>query len=131
MRSRVVIDTNVLIYATFADSEHHDEAYSVLQRHDIVIPYVVLYEYLWALAKLTGDVEVVKTKVDELSDFPLVHEDLSVIHRGISMLKEDGAPLSMINDYIILSVAMSEGALATYDKTLRRLAAKRHVATII
>ena len=131
MRSRVAIDTNVLIYATFADSEHHDEAYSILQRHDVVIPYVVLYEYLWALAKLTGDVEVVKTKLDELSDFPLVHEDLSVIHRGISMLKEDGAPLSMINDYIILSVAMSEGALATYDKTLRRLAAKRHVATII
>jgi len=131
MRSRVVIDTNVLIYATFADSEHHDEAYSILQRHDVVIPYVVLYEYLWALAKLTGNVEVVETKVDELSDFPLVHEDLSVIRRGISMLKEDGAPLSMINDYIILSVAMSEGALATYDKTLRKLAAKRQVAMII
>ena len=131
MRSRVVIDTNVLIYATFADSEHHDEAYSILQRHDVVIPYVVLYEYLWALAKLTGDVEVVKTKVDELSDFPLVHEDLSVIRRGISMLKEDGAPLSMINDYIILSVAMSEGALATYDKTLKKLAANKQVAMII
>jgi len=130
MRSRVVIDASVLIYATFVDSEHHDEAYSVLQRHDIVIPYVVLYEYLWALAKLTREVEVVKTKPDELSDFPFVHEDLSVIRRGISMLKEDGAPLSMINDYIILSMAMSEGALATYDKALRRLAAKRQVATI-
>jgi len=126
----VVIDASVLIYATFVDSEHHDEAYSVLQRHDIVIPYVVLYEYLWALAKLTREVEVVKTKPDELSDFPFVHEDLSVIRRGISMLKEDGAPLSMINDYIILSMAMSEGALATYDKALRRLAAKRQVATI-
>jgi len=53
MRSRVVIDANVLIYATFVDSEHHDEAYSILQRHDVVILYVVLYEYLWALAKLT------------------------------------------------------------------------------
>jgi len=127
----VVIDTNVLIYATFVDSEHHGEAYNILQRHDVVIPYVVLYEYLWALAKLTGEVEVVKTKVDELSDFPLVHEDLSVIRRGISMLKEDGAPLSMINDYIILSVAMSEGALATYDKTLKKLAAKKQVAMII
>jgi len=126
----VVIDTNVLIYATFVDSEHHDEAYSILQRHDVVIPYVVLYEYLWALAKLTREVEVVKTKPDELSDFPFVHEDLSVIRRGISMLKEGGAPLSMVNDYIILSMAMSEGALATYDKALRRLAAKRQVATI-
>jgi len=37
----------------------------------------------------------------------------------------------MINDYIILSVAMSEGALATYDKTLKKLAAKKQVAMII
>jgi len=83
------------------------------------------------LSQVDGEVEVVKTKLDELSDFPLLHEDLSIVHRGISMPKEDGAPLSMINDYIILSVAMSEGALATYDEALRRLAAKRHVAIII
>jgi len=37
----------------------------------------------------------------------------------------------MINDCIILSVAMSEGALATYDKTLKKLAAKKQVAMII
>jgi len=53
MRSRAVIDTNVLIYATFVGGEYHDEAYSILQGHGVVIPYVVLYEYLWALAKLT------------------------------------------------------------------------------
>ena len=91
MRSRAVIDTNVLIYATFVDCEHHDEAYSILQRHGVVISYVVLYECLWALAKLTGEVEVVKTKLDELSDSSLVHEDLSIVHRGISMLRGNGA----------------------------------------
>ena len=53
MRLRAVIDRNALIYATFVGGEHHDEACSILQRHGIVIPYVVLYEYLWALAKLT------------------------------------------------------------------------------
>jgi hypothetical protein len=102
----------------------------MLQRHDVAIPYIVLYEYLWVLAKLTGDVDVVRTKLDELSDFPLIHEDLKIMRRGASMLKEDGAPLSMLNDYIILSVAMSEGALATCDKTLRRLAAKRQVVVM-
>jgi predicted nucleic acid-binding protein len=130
MRSRVVIDTNVLVYATFVDNEHHHEAYHILQRHDIAIPYIVLYEYLWVLARLTGDVDVVRTKLDELSDFPLIHEDLSALRRGVSMLKEDSAPLSMLNDYIILSIATSEGALATYDKTLRRLAAKKQVVVV-
>jgi predicted nucleic acid-binding protein len=130
MRSRVVIDTNVLVYATFVDNEYHYEAYRMLQRRDVAIPYIVLYEYLWVLARPTGDVDIVMTKLDELSDFPPIHEDLKVMRRGISMLKEDGAPLSMLNDYIILSVSMSEGALATYDKTLRRLAAKRQVAVM-
>jgi len=46
------------------------------------------------------------------------------------MLRENGAPLSMINDYIILFVAMFKGALATYDEMLRRLVAKRHVVII-
>jgi predicted nucleic acid-binding protein len=72
----------------------------------------------------------VRTKLDEPSDFPLIHEDLKIMRGGISMLKEDGAPLFMLNDYIILSVAMSEGALATYDKTLRKLAAKRQVVVM-
>jgi predicted nucleic acid-binding protein len=73
------------------------------------MPYIVLYEYLWVLARLTGDVDVVRTKLNEPSDFPPIHEDLKITHKGISLLKEDGAPLSLLNDYIILSIAMSEG----------------------
>ncbi|MCC6042976.1 MAG: hypothetical protein LM598_05045 [Candidatus Verstraetearchaeota archaeon] len=46
------------------------------------MPYIVLYEYLWVLARLTGDVDVVRTKLNEPSDFPLIHEDLKITHKG-------------------------------------------------
>jgi len=45
-------------------------------------------------------------------------------------MRNDSAPITMMNDYIILSVAMLKGALATYDKKLRNLANKRGITVI-
>lgn len=45
---------------------------------------------------------------------------------AIRMAAEDGARPSDVNDYIIMASALNRGlALATYDKALRRAAAKR------
>jgi len=129
-KSRVVVDTNVLIYATIEDSEHHEEAYRILMEKHIVIPYVVLYEYLWVLLKLTNNVKFTKIKIEELKDFQLLHEDIDIIQTGLEALSKDGAPLTMANDYIILAIAMLEGALATYDKRLRKLANKYGIGVI-
>jgi Predicted nucleic acid-binding protein, contains PIN domain len=129
-RSRIVVDTNVLIYATIEDSEHHKEAYRIVTKRHIVIPYVVLYEYLWVLLKLTNDVKFTKIKIEELKTFQLLHEDIDTIRTGLEILNKDGAPPTTANDYIILATAMLEGALATYDKRLRKLA-ERHGVNVI
>ena len=124
MRHRVVVDTNVLVYATFEDSEHHKEAYAVLQENEIVVPCIVLYEYLWVLVRLTGNPSFLELKMKELSDFELICEDYETVRRGIGRMLEEGASLETLNDYIVFSVALREGALATYDKKLRKLASR-------
>jgi len=126
----VVVDTNVLVYATFEDMEHHEEAYDILLKYNVVIPYIVLYEFLGVLARLTKNISVIMIKLSELTEFEIIHEDLDVVRSGIVMMRDDNAPIDMMNDYVILSVAMLEGSLATYDRRLRNLASKRGVVVI-
>jgi predicted nucleic acid-binding protein len=126
----VVVDTNVLVYATFEDMEHHEEAYDILLKYNVVIPYIVLYEFLGVLARLTKNISVIMIKLSELTEFEIIHEDLDVVRSGIVMMRDDNAPIDMMNDYVILSVAMLEGSLATYDRRLRNLASKRGVVVM-
>ncbi|MFP3207172.1 MAG: PIN domain-containing protein [Caldivirga sp.] len=126
----MVVDTNVLVYATFEDMEHHEEAYDILLKYNVVIPYIVLYEFLGVLARLTKNISVIMIKLSELTEFEIIHEDLDVVRSGIVMMRDDNAPIDMMNDYVILSVAMLEGSLATYDRRLRNLASKRGVVVM-
>jgi len=64
----------------------------IVTKRDIVIPYVVLYEYLWVLLKLTNDVKFTKIKIEELKTFQLLHEDIDTIRTGLEILNKDGAP---------------------------------------
>jgi len=130
MKQRVVVDTNVLVYATFEDMKHHEEAYDILLKYNVVIPYIVLYEFLGVLARLTKNISVIMIKLSELTEFEIIHEDLDVVRSGIVMMRDDNAPIDMMNDYVILSVAMLEGSLATYDRRLRNLASKRGVVVM-
>lgn len=45
---RAVIDTNVLIFAHFEDSEYHEEARKILSSlNEWIIPFIVVIELLW------------------------------------------------------------------------------------
>ncbi|MDT7903091.1 MAG: PIN domain-containing protein, partial [Caldivirga sp.] len=112
------------------DMEHHEEAYDILLKYNVVIPYIVLYEFLGVLARLTKNISVIMIKLSELTEFEIIHEDLDVVRSGIVMMRDDNAPIDMMNDYVILSVAMLEGSLATYDSRLRNLASKRGVVVM-
>ncbi|BCU68036.1 PIN domain nuclease [Sulfolobales archaeon HS-7] len=127
----IIVDTNVLVYSTFEDSENHTRALDIIQREDVKIPQIVVYEFLWVLAKVTSNVSVINTKVEELREFEIICEGPETVLVGVKMLKEDRKPLRMLNDYVILALAKGvKGDLATYDEKLRKIAKKRGVRVI-
>ncbi|MEM0373061.1 MAG: PIN domain-containing protein [Sulfolobaceae archaeon] len=127
----IIVDTNILVYSTFEDSENHSKALEIIEKEDVKIPQIVIYEFLWVLAKLTSDVSLIKTKIEELREFEIICESPETILNSVKMLKEDGKPLKMLNDYIILALAKGlKGDLATYDEKLRKIAEKHGVRII-
>jgi predicted nucleic acid-binding protein len=127
----IVVDTNILVYSTFEDSENHSKALEIIEKEDVKIPQIVVYEFLWVLAKLTSNVSLIKTKIEELREFEIICESQEIILNGVKMLKEDGKPLKMLNDYVILALAKElKGDLATYDEKLMKIAEKHGVRII-
>ncbi|BAB65747.1 PIN domain-containing protein [Sulfurisphaera tokodaii] len=116
------------MYSTFEDSERHKEAMKILTENEVVIPQIVVYEYIWVLARLTNNVDLVKQKLEELKDFEIAKEDLEDMIKGIEMLKKDNKPIRMLNDYIILAIAKRLNiGLATYDIELVKAGVRNSV----
>lgn len=132
---KVLVDTNVLIYETFEDSERHAEATDIVYTNEVYIPTIVLHEYIWLLLRhFSISYAQVAAKLEQLLSEKNIHvicENLSDLAAGIRMAAEDGAKPSNINDYIILASAFNRGlALATYDRELRRAGARRAVTVL-
>ncbi|MEZ0346485.1 MAG: PIN domain-containing protein [Infirmifilum sp.] len=126
----LILDTNVLVYASLEDSEHHEEALALLNEEDATVPQIVVYEYLRVIAELTGDPGFVAAKARELAELQVLCEAPRVLRLGVELWAKQGAPLRDLNDYIILALALTYRAdLATYDQALRRLAEKHGVKT--
>ncbi len=134
---KVLVDTNVLVYDTVEDSEHHNDAVAIIDSAtELVIPSIVIHEYIWVMARhLNINLNLIALKLREyLMDPPRVNyllEDLSIYDRALNMMIEDRASTRDINDYLILSMAISENAvLATFDLDLARRAIKRNVRVV-
>jgi len=132
---KLLPDTNVLIYETVEDSEHHEEACRILdQAKEVFIPSIILHEYLWVAPKLGIDMKVVLAKIVEYLEDPRTYyfaEWLDIYRSAIKMLLEDGKSHKELNNYIILAVAHEEGlVLATYDSELKEVATRRNVRVI-
>ena len=132
---RLLPDTNVLIYETVEDSDHHAEACSLLDKaSEIHVPSIVLHEYVWVASKLGIGLKIILAKAAEYLNEPRAYyfaEPLSAYRSAIAMLLEDGADRRSFNDYLILAVALrSKLTLATYDRELREAAVKRGVKVL-
>ncbi|MEM1848701.1 MAG: PIN domain-containing protein [Thermofilaceae archaeon] len=126
----LVLDTNVLVYASVEDSEFHEESLKLLNERDSVIPQIVVYEYIRVIAELTWDPLFVLTKIRELAEYNVLCEPLHVVQRGVQLWAERNAPIRELNDCVILALALTLNAeLATYDRKLRRLAEELGVPT--
>jgi len=132
---KLLPDTNILIYETVEDSEHHEEACKLFdQAKQIFIPSIIIHEYIWVASKLGIDMKIVLAKVSEYLEDPRVFyfaESLDIYRNAVKMLLEDGRQFRELNDYIILAVACKEKlTLATYDHELGKAAIRRNVKII-
>lgn len=132
----LIVDTNVLIYEAFEDSEHHEEACRIVySAESIAIPTIVIYEYVWLLTrKFKIEFPRVAEKVEQLlseENIELLCEEFSDIVGALRIASEDRAPPSELNDYVIISIALRHKArIATYDKKLSKAASIRGLKTI-
>lgn len=133
---RVLPDTNVLVYDTVEDSEHHTIAMNMIERAgSIILPSIVIHEYVWVMLKaISVSPEIVATKVNEYANDPrsrYLLEGADTIAYALRMLHDHGANASKINDYIILAVALkSKAVLATFDTELKAHAIEKGLDTL-
>jgi predicted nucleic acid-binding protein len=125
-----VIDTNVLIFDTFEDSEFHKTAVSGLDSlQKWHIPGIVFHELVWFFKGRAIQVSLVNIKVEEYlrnekTEFsPCTADDLRF---AVSHLRE----YHEYNDLVILSVAKRlDVPLFSFDDDLKK-SAKRHAVDL-
>jgi len=129
-------DTNVLVYETVEDSPHHEEAADIVDSAgEIILPSIVLHEYIWVMVgKLGVPPGFVVQKLQEYFGDPRIRylaEPPTVLYQALRLLEEHNASPREVNDYIVLATAMYHGAvLTTFDEKLRKLAEKLGVETV-
>jgi uncharacterized protein len=123
-----VIDTNVLVFDTFEDSESHKAAASGLDSlHEWHIPSMVFHELVWFFKGRAIQVSRVNPKVEEYlrnekTRFsPCTEDDLRFAAGHLKDYHE-------YNDLVILSVAKRLGmSLFTFDEGLKKSARRNAV----
>ncbi|MHB8700305.1 MAG: PIN domain-containing protein [Nitrososphaerales archaeon] len=119
------MDTNVLIFDTFEDSEFHKEALNGLDSipgwH---IPAIVFHELVWFFRSEEIDLKRTNSKVEEYLTnekcvfSPCIVDDVRFAASRINNYKN-------YNDFVVLSVARRlELPLFTFDEDLRKIASK-------
>jgi len=126
-----VVDTNVLIFDTFEDSEFHVEAMKLLDSlKRWILPSIVFHEYVWFMKGEKLDLSFSREKVTEYltqaktNTVPIQVDDILF---SIQRIKEHRD----YNDFLILSVAKRMGhALLTFDEKLKKHANQHGVRTL-
>lgn len=126
-----VIDTNILIFDTFEDSEFHEEARGQLDSLERwILPLIVFHEYVWFMKAEKLDLSFCQEKVIEYLTraktipAPIQIDDILFSIRRIEDFRD-------YNDFLILSVAKRmRHPLLTLDENLKRYANRHGVRTL-
>lgn len=126
-----VVDTNILIFDTFEDSEFHAEARKLLDSLERwILPSIVFHEYVWFMKGEKLDLGFSQEKVTEYlthaktTPVPTQVDDILFSIERIEEYRD-------YNDFLILSAAKRMGhPLLTFDERLKRHANRHGVRTL-
>jgi predicted nucleic acid-binding protein len=127
----VVVDTNVLIFDTFEDSEYHREASSGLESIERwLLPDIVFHEFVWFFRGENYPLSRAKLKVEEY-----LTNEKSLFSQGtpddVRYALKVVSSYSDYNDAVILSMSKRLGfPLFTFDVELRKKAGRLGVQTV-
>jgi predicted nucleic acid-binding protein len=133
---KLLPDTNVLIYDTIEDCEHHSLAADIIDKAaEIYMLPIVVHEYIWVMLKLVqASPSFVSVKVQEYLEDPktvYMLENVDVLTNSLRIIEEDKQNIKEVNDYIILATALKYNlTLATFDKKLKKTASERKLKVI-
>ena len=134
--TRLLPDTNVLVYETVEDSVRHSDAVKLLDSaREIILPAIVVHEYVWVMTRKLGvDPIIVAAKLKEYMEDPRTKYTAEPIHALVSALKmlaEIQASHKEVNDFIIIATAKHYNAvIASFDAKLKIYASRLGVETI-
>ena len=129
-KERIVVDTTVLVRATFEDYEDHQKNLDILTSYDIILPEVVIYEFLGILIEYVNDIDTIYKVINNLELFEIESIKIKDIKEALKMIKENNKKLSKsnLNDFILLSIVKRLNcSFITYDEDLKGIAKKYNV----
>ena len=129
-KERIVVDTNILVRATFEDYEDHQKNINILTSYDIILPEVVIYEFLGILIEYVNDIDTIYRVINNLELFEIESIKIKDVKEALKMIKENNKKLSKsnLNDFILLSIVKKLNcSFITYDEDLKRIAKKYNV----
>jgi len=105
-KERIVVDTDVLVRATFEDYEDHQKNLDILTSYDIILPEVVIYEFIGVLIEYVNDIDTIYRVINNLELFEIESIKIKDVKEALKMIKENNKKLnkSNLNDFILLSV---------------------------
>ena len=126
-----VIDTNVLIYEFIEDSEYHNDVKEVLNMLDnIIIPEIVINEFIYVSSKIGVSFNIIKNKILEIynsyqSEIIEIKNDYIIdIINNFSNIYE----FKNFNDVIISFISKAKDIpLFTFDNNLKKYCTKNKI----
>jgi len=132
-KERIVVDTNVLVRATFEDYEDHQKNINILTSYDIILPEVVIYEFLGILIEYVNNIDTIYRVLNNLELFEIEIIKIKDVKEALKIIKENNKKLnkSNLNDFILLSIVKRLNCLfITYDEDLKKIAKKYNVKVL-
>ena len=132
---KALLDTNVLVYDTIENSQHHDRARELIdEMAEPIINSLSIIELCFVLPRYGIDNESVRIKIDELLHseyFTVSWVSGKYMEKASTFIVDKKLSFRDFNDWIIAFDAFSRNLpLVTFDKTLKMKCKKLDINVI-